>query len=464
MTLFGLGIAAVVLTAACRKASVVALPEALRQPPRAAALAPSARVRVDLYLDASQSMRGFLAAPQGKQQNHFADLLRKGTDILRGSWEVDEVHPWRFGVGEPVDLVRQPGAPIGARDFLSRPALFSDLESHLDAAARHRGSPVNEPSRAKVKVMVTDLFQTDADVGRLAEALNSTYLTRDTEAVGVMGIRNPFSGPITDLPGKLPAGAADSLPFYVLVAGPVADVRLAMGRLGQRLPRQGSFPADGSFTVLFTRRLVPAVEQRLELLQDKDPSPGYTPDRRIVPAAEGLGIPQVRLSHQGKVTLRVRPAADAGQNAPAKAATAVLPGPAVTNSLGLVARPSAQVRKVVTVWSASRKGTADPAAAAAFELDAASGEIAIDGPRLQRSATYLLQLDVVAEPGDFAALEAWTLDDSAEVMRGGAFAKAKDGSRPGRTPNLRHFLLTLSDRMFQSEIPLARYYLYARVN
>ena len=396
----------------------------------------SAQVVVDIYLDTSQSMRGFLV---DKQPNHFRDVLNRSQDILTVAWDKADVHGWRFGnLGK--------SAPLGSslREFAQRPVLFSDLETHIDEAIRSEGTKSKDHA-SPLKIVITDLFQNGGDVGRLANELNERYMRNADNAVGILGIRNVFDGPITDIPKKLDAGQADSLPFYLIVAGRGIDVEHAVTRLKDRLQLSVS---DSTFTLFFTRRVVRTLSRPLVALATS-PNSGFSP-KVLAPGAEQRGIPQVQVAANTQAQIRLQPRGHRGTKFDSLSVFPDMDRYPVDTE--------AEVRKLVKAWGGTKKGDPDEAAAMSFDIDLNTGVLTVEPGHLAAKTAYLLQLDVFAKPRSLK-YASWSLDESTPITND-MFVQ-KDGSRPGRTLNLEHFLQTLSDRLFQSEIPLARYHLYA---
>jgi len=418
----------------------------------------SAKATVDIFLDASDSMSGFLAESTDGPKNYYRDVLGRLADVITARANT-EVRQWRFGKGTPREL--GPDASIGRsfRDFILRPSLFNDTRTDIDEVVRFPGTKVTEG--AHVKILITDLFQNAGDVGKLANEFNERYLKGSENAVVIVGIRSAFRREITDLRGRdgkpLPAKAADSFPFYIIVAGPVGDVDSIVATLKERFPVTAS-----SIVVTFARSVTPQLDRRMvvkAVRSGESKSPGFS-QSRLVERAQQRGIPQVQLTRGRQVTLRLEPPKEAASEWP-------LSGDVITAPLGPAFKRTAKLMPLeINGWAAASK-SANPKAAGdavrdAFEYDPKAGYLKINSGRLTRGTVYLVRLDFSAEKGDFKALEEWSLDETAPVTE--TMFESKDGrTRPGRTLNLIHFLNTLADRLFQEDVPLARYYLYAVV-
>ncbi len=399
----------------------------------------SSSIEINFYLDTTQSMRGYLGQPEGRK-NYFNEILDKATGILKEGWTDARVHFWGFGKEKP--------EPIDLRSFLGKPGAFTGTNTYIEKAIQHEPPVPQQTPQAplpRLKIILTDLFQEGNDLDHLAVFL-SDYLRDASRAVGIIGLRNPFDGDIADLPGNqsLPKGAADTLPFYVMVAGPVADVNLALAELTRRLDL-GGLPKDQKFALVFAQRQVTKLTQPLDLHPARLEKPGYTLEDNRVPGSAELGIPYLA-GVKGDLRLRA----------------ANFPSPALSR-IGSHIRVGSQPDKKAFVWS-NNAWTAAPQPASALSVDSAKGAVSVDHSKLMKGSIYLFEIDFAAEPGDFSDLSPWYLElnDVPRIIRNRAFDQHQGGSRPGKTPNLRHFLQTISSKMFQSPIPLARYYFYVQ--
>jgi hypothetical protein len=413
----------------CHRVATVSLPNV--EDAGKAPLAKSASIDINFYLDTTQSMRGYLAQPEGRK-NYFNEILDKPTGILREGWTNATMHFWGFGTGkiERTDF----------RKYLGNPEAFTGTKTYIDRAIQHE--PPAPKAAPALKIVLTDLFQEGNDLDHLSDLL-SDHLKNPDQAVGILGLRNPFDGEIDDLPGnkKLPRGAADSLPFYLILIGQTPDVKEAMSELSRRLDAS-KLPADQRLSLLFAQRQVDQLNQKLSVKPATN-RPGYMLEDNRVPQASQQGIPYLA-SVRGDLHL-------IGEELPKAGSTTL--GPHMR-----VAQPPAVK---AFVWNNGWTPAPQQAAALSVKSDAVMN---LDHSRLMKDSVYLFEIDYSAEPTDFSDLGAWYIElkDIPQLMRNQEFPKAGDGSRPGKTPNLRHFLQTLSDRMFQTSIPLARYYFYVQ--
>src|SRR5262249_18704312 len=157
----------------------------------------STKATVDIFLDASDSMSGFLFESTDGPKNHFRDVLGRLADVIQARANTD-VHQWRFGKGAPRELGSEKTGR-SFRDFIARPSLFNDTRTDIDEVLRAPGTKVTEG--AHVKILITDLFQNAGDVGKLANEFNERYLKGRENAVVILGTRSAFRRDIDDLRG-----------------------------------------------------------------------------------------------------------------------------------------------------------------------------------------------------------------------------------------------------------------------
>ncbi len=228
-------------------------PSAPCLPPEAALLAspPAATTSadvgpVDVYVDGSGSMAGF---------------IRGATAVDRPLQDLVARLPWIAGG------LQRPAAytlfgrdlhplPAGREDLLASdapyachaPALPCDnQETRLDRVlARIKAQPADH-----LAVVVTDLFLTGQDLSAGPAALSGPLsdMLASGRAIGVVGVRAPYAGPVYDIPNAPPFAGATSHPLFVVLVGPVERVvafHERLGRLG------GGFSGRGGGWSLFT--------------------------------------------------------------------------------------------------------------------------------------------------------------------------------------------------------------------
>ena len=191
-------------------------------------------VEIDVFLDGSGSMRHFLESES--KVNSFREFLRNcefalSSGTSKGGWERRTIRFWKFGPHPPKRLnVGGQGGEGSLREMAENPKWFDAPDTPIGDAFLG-DVPDETPGAGKLRIVITDLYQSDGKLEIPGTAIGKKYLHGAHGAVAVYGVRNPFKGGVEDLPGRpkevLP-DAATSMPFYVLIAGEnAADVRHA---------------------------------------------------------------------------------------------------------------------------------------------------------------------------------------------------------------------------------------------
>lgn len=185
----------------------------LAGPNEAAAVQQAARAQV--YIDRSQSMSGYVNPQLGRSQA-LADLLRLLERQLPSIASSAEYRAFGADVGEPL----QPSELA----LFSAPATYNCLscdnqESHIDEVL---DEIVRAPADS-MHLVVTDLWLDNrsfrgSDEVALGEPLRD--ILRSGRAVGLIGIRAPFRGPIYNVPGVGTYQDAQERPLFLLMVGP----------------------------------------------------------------------------------------------------------------------------------------------------------------------------------------------------------------------------------------------------
>jgi hypothetical protein len=408
---------------------------------------------VHFYLDASQSMSSFLSRPGYGQKksksgddekktkpgsdrkNYFNLLLLRGGNIISASGSPATISFWRFGSGEPREI-----APEELEKFGENPSSFSDQSTHIERAILHSKHGKGEPDSGapQTKIIVTDLLQDLGHSGDLAKLLDESYISTN-QAVGVLAVRNPHQGDVELVPGK----PADSLPFYFLITGPVADVRFAIRLLVHNLP----IDSKDHFEMIFARRLGDQLVGRLEVNKNGDKNKKFTPitlDEDLVPGATQrkiLTLASVRRNLNLDLTLTP---------------TSADPYPHISlESRNQVSWKKFKV-KAASGWEVPSQD------AVSVSGDGAELQMHIDHSKLEKGTIYLIRIEQLGkwgEVGKLSDLEPWNLESVADVTDDG-FPLDAFKNRMGKTLNLSHFLTVIALNAFHEEVPLARYYLY----
>lgn len=172
------------------------------------------QINVDVYWDASESMKGYAVIEQSNFYRTLPDTLG---DLCSS---MGNARFFRFGE----QVIQLEGREH--RKF-SNPEYYTEVLTEM-----HKVIDVAEQKH--VSIIITDLFESDADWSNLTEKLKKKYFSQHM-SVAIIGIKNPFRGKIFDVGMSGETYNYDSgnerelyRPFYMLIAGPDAQVREMM--------------------------------------------------------------------------------------------------------------------------------------------------------------------------------------------------------------------------------------------
>ncbi len=178
------------------------------------------RIPVDVYWDATYSMQGYTTLTSGNVYRTLPDHLGDMGDAM------GEVKFFRFGAEVK---------PLSGREYRK----FSDPSYYTEVVtAMHNVIDVANPDH--LSVIVTDLFESDADWSNVTKKLKEKYFAKHM-SVAVIGIKNPFRGDIFDVGLNAAKYYYDSgsnpekyRPFYLFIMGPDGKVKEFLERWKDR--------------------------------------------------------------------------------------------------------------------------------------------------------------------------------------------------------------------------------------
>jgi hypothetical protein len=192
----------------------------------------STEIAVDLYLDATTSMEGYIGA-----DTEYAEFLRALEASLVSRWSDAQVRRFKFGTR--VDS-------IGREEYLSA---RDDLRFYREPGVFERtqiDSVLARTDADRVAVVVTDLFQDAGDTTALVDLVKARVFERGL-GVAVLPIESHFDGTVYDAPGgpyryaSTDGDPATYRPFYALAFGAPAQIERLVetldGRAGVRRDR-----------------------------------------------------------------------------------------------------------------------------------------------------------------------------------------------------------------------------------
>jgi hypothetical protein len=233
----------------------------------------SSSVAINLYVDGTPSMKGFVSNPNSRYVQTLERLLSV-SDIEPVTFEAQtksfsrDTQFFRLGNNqktskkvEPIDRQKYRQAQIPA--FYGGVGFPSLTVSHIDAAI--------VPNEDELTVIVTDLYQAEDDASAIVKQIKQYMAsTNQSGAVGVIGIKSEFNGTVYT-EAQSGGGSFDwnkPHPFYLLVLGQLDDVHFYTNRLMSSL----DFSEDIQATIFSPYRLYGSIAH-LEQKQDSELSP-----------------------------------------------------------------------------------------------------------------------------------------------------------------------------------------------
>ncbi len=177
----------------------------------------SETLKVDLFFDATLSMEGFVKTQSSSYYQQTVHLLERG--VIEG-WKGGQVAFHKFG-----DEI----APLPGRQYLdaAKPTFYTDAKYNKKTYIER---VIDRAELDHLTVIVTDLFQDNADVNQLSEKLKQKFFANGL-AVGVLGIRSQYQGTVYDVGADNYTFAYTSRekpetgrPFYLLAFGSHANI------------------------------------------------------------------------------------------------------------------------------------------------------------------------------------------------------------------------------------------------
>ncbi|MGI4870723.1 MAG: hypothetical protein ACRYFX_06025 [Janthinobacterium lividum] len=176
----------------------------------ASADAASAKLPVDIYLDATLSMKGF----SQPQNTNFSSLLDGIEAAVQNATKSSDLRFFKYG---------RSVARIDRQTFVNArhsQALWEDkgFRSDTDFA-----QAVDSTKADRVSIFITDLFYSNADANKVVAAIKDKCFRKGVE-MGLMGLKSDFDGYVADV--QPPVQVKGARPLYLLVFGSKANINL----------------------------------------------------------------------------------------------------------------------------------------------------------------------------------------------------------------------------------------------
>jgi hypothetical protein len=172
----------------------------------------AAKLPVDIYLDATLSMRGF----SRPQTTNFSRLLEGIEASVQNAAKSSDLRFFKYG---------RSVAPLQRADFVAArhsQALWEDkgFRSDTDFA-----QAVDSTDPGRVSIFITDLFYSNADANKVVGAIQDKCFKHGVE-MGIMGLKSDYDGYVADV--QPPVKVTGARPLYLLIFGSKANISLIL--------------------------------------------------------------------------------------------------------------------------------------------------------------------------------------------------------------------------------------------
>lgn len=168
------------------------------------------KLSVDIYLDATTSMKGFASSGA----TDFTKLLDDIEATCQNVWKNTDIQFYKFG---------RSVVPISRSEFVSGKTsqnIYSDpalsTQTNFDEA-------VKKTNYRRVSILITDFFYNNNDVNLVVNSIKTYCFQKGVEA-GVIGLSSVFKGIVADV--QPPVSVKGLRPLYVLVFGDKQNINL----------------------------------------------------------------------------------------------------------------------------------------------------------------------------------------------------------------------------------------------
>lgn len=178
----------------------------------------SKALNVEIYLDGTLSIQGFIVPGIASRYQQVLPLLES---TVESGWKSSRVSFYKFGTA-----IQE----LPQRRYLEAQHQKFYLDSQINRETLIQ-NVIDQAAADRMTIIVTDLFQTDADVNLIVNKIKDKYIANNL-AVGVLAIKSEFNGKIYDVgPNNYNfpyrsdnSNPATFRPFYLVAFGNLADV------------------------------------------------------------------------------------------------------------------------------------------------------------------------------------------------------------------------------------------------
>ncbi len=167
------------------------------------------KLEVDIYLDVTTSMKGFIS----NSSTDYSHLLDDIEGICQNTWKNTDIRFYKFG--RSVDS-------IGRNEFFTAktsPVVYSDPQLSTQT---NFADAIDKTDPKRVSILITDFFYNNNDINLVANSFKNSF--QKGVDVGVAGFSSAFDGVVADV--KPAVRVKGSRPLYVLIFGDRQNITL----------------------------------------------------------------------------------------------------------------------------------------------------------------------------------------------------------------------------------------------
>lgn len=182
----------------------------------------SKQLITDVYLDCTLSMQGFVTPGITTE---YARVLDRLEGSITTGWENVSLNYYRFGTY----IKRISG---GEQKKAVTPSFYNDADIFSKTSIE---KVVDTADTSHLIIIVTDLFQNDADVSTLVSKIKNKFLKRNF-SIGLVAVKSDFHGTVFDVGinrDRFPY--TGKRPFYLIVFGKHRDIEHFYNSLSIRI-------------------------------------------------------------------------------------------------------------------------------------------------------------------------------------------------------------------------------------
>ena len=146
------------------------------------------KIVASLYVDATESMRGFVTIGS---TTRYARILEAIEGAISTGWNA-QFERYLFGTKVSDNIPKSSFKPMQASFYKSGTTPGFEY-NEIDKAVIH-----STPGKDRLAIIITDLYQRDADINAILKPLSEKYL-RAGYAIGIVAIKSEFIGTIYDV-------------------------------------------------------------------------------------------------------------------------------------------------------------------------------------------------------------------------------------------------------------------------